>query len=129
MSPQGTDFTLSLEALTGLAEGDPEDAPTAMVAAIRRSWKKPLNQLSDSEIGELVVQHCGYPYVLDLLWPKLEADPLFDGGFYPGDVLSTSFVLIRAFGGTGRNMKLGSRHCIAVLLRGQTMRMTHFERV
>ena len=87
------DFSLSLEQLTGLDAGNPDDAPTPMVEAIIRSWKKPLNQLSDEEIGRLVVQHDGYPYVLDLVWPKLENDPLFDGGYYPGDVLSN---LIRA---------------------------------
>ena len=93
MARTDTDFSFSLEELTGLKEGDPEDAPTPMVASIRRSWKKPLNELSDDEVGELVVQHYGYPYLLDLVWPKLETDPLFDGGYYPGDVLSN---LIRA---------------------------------
>ena len=93
MAQHDTDFSLSLEELTGVKEGDPEDAPTEMVAAIQRSWKKPLNKLSDDEIGRLVVQHYGYPYLLDLLWPKLKADPLFEGGYYPGDVLSN---LIRA---------------------------------
>ncbi len=88
-----TDFSLSLEELTGLEEGDPDDAPTELVAAVCRSWKKPLARLSDEEIGQLVVQHCGYPYLLDLVWPKLERNPLFDGGYYPGDVLSS---LIRA---------------------------------
>lgn len=93
MEQYDTDFSLSLEELTGLKEGDPKEAPTPMVAAIRRSWKKPLIDLSDDEIGRLIVQHYGYPFLLDLVWPKLEADPLFDGGYYPGDVLSN---LIRA---------------------------------
>lgn len=93
MSTGRTDFSLTLEELTGLDAGNPSDAPTYMVEAITRSWKKPLNQLSDEEIGRLVVQHDGYPYLLDLVWPKLESDPLFDGGYYPGDVLSN---LIRA---------------------------------
>jgi CDI immunity proteins len=91
-----TDFSLSLEELTGWDVGDPNDpenAPTPMIQDILRSWKKPLCQLTDWEIGDLIVQHDGYPYVLDLVWPKLEADPLFDGGHYPGDVLS---LLIRA---------------------------------
>jgi hypothetical protein len=88
-----TDFSLSLEKLTGLIEGNPEDAPTEMIADIQRSWKKPMEKLSDTEIGDLIVQHYGYPFVLDLVWPKLLADPLFDGGHYPGDVLS---MLIRA---------------------------------
>ena len=36
MARGGTDFSLSLEQLTGLKKGDPEGAPTPMVAAIRR---------------------------------------------------------------------------------------------
>ena len=94
MSP--TDFSLSLEQLTGIDVGDPDDpenAPTPLVQNILRSWKKPLFQLSNSEIGRLIVQQDGFPYVLDLVWPKLQADPLFEGGYYPGDVLS---LLIRA---------------------------------
>jgi hypothetical protein len=93
MAQASTDLSLTLEELTGIDAGDPGDSPTHMVEAIIRSWKKPLNQLSDEEIGRLVVQHDGYPFVLDLIWPKLERDPLFDGGYYPGDVLSN---LIRA---------------------------------
>ena len=52
-----------------------------------------MRELSDEEIGDFVVQHYGYPYVLDLIWPRLEADPLLECGYYPGDVLSN---LIRA---------------------------------
>jgi hypothetical protein len=88
-----TDLSKTLEQLCGIDAGSPEVAPTPMVAAIIRSWKKPLSELTDDEIGRLVVQHDGYPHVLDLVWPKLESDPLFDGGYYPGDVLSN---LIRA---------------------------------
>jgi hypothetical protein len=91
-----TDFSLSLEQLTGFDVGDPDDpdnAPTPMIQDILRSWKKPLCQLTDYEIGDLIIQHDGYPYVLDLVWPKLEADPLFEGAHYPGDVLS---LLIKA---------------------------------
>lgn len=88
-----TDLSLSLEELAGFSVASPDDAPNPLVAAIFRSWGKPLDQLTGEEIGRLVVQHDGYPFVLDLVWPKLEADPLFDGGYYPGDVLSN---LIRA---------------------------------
>ena len=83
-----TDFDKSLEELTGLIEGDPADAASPLVEWIRRSWKKPLSSLTDEEIGRLVVQQYGIPYILDLVWEKLQHDPLFDGGYYPGDVLS-----------------------------------------
>lgn len=88
MAHNRTDLSRSLEELAGLNAGDPNDAPTDMVEAIIRSWKKPLIQLSAEEIGRLVVQYDGYPFVLDLVWPMLEDDPLFEGGYYPGDVLS-----------------------------------------
>ena len=84
-----TDLCKSLEELTGFDAGDPDDAPTPLVEAIIRSWKKPLSDLSHEEIGDLVIQQDGFPHVLDLVWPKLESDPLFDGGNYPGDVLSS----------------------------------------
>ena len=93
MTGTPTDFSLSLEELTGLIEGDPREAPTPMVAAIQTSWKKPLAQLTAEEIGLLIVQMYGLPYILDLVFSKLEADPLYNGGHYPGDVLSN---LIRA---------------------------------
>ncbi len=96
MKRERTDFSLTLEALTGWDVGDPENpdnAPTPMIRDILRSYKKPMCELTDYEIGELVIQHDGYPFVLDLIWPKLEANPLFDGDNYPGMVLA---LLIKA---------------------------------
>lgn len=93
MTGHQTDFSRSLEELTGSELGDADAAPTPLVASVLRAWKKPLSQLSPDEIGDLVVQQMGFPYLLDLVWPKLRADPLFDASYYPGDVLSN---LIRA---------------------------------
>jgi hypothetical protein len=84
---------MSLEELTGSELGESDDAPTPLVASVLEAWKKPLRELSKDEIGDLLVQQMGFPYLLDLVWPKLEADPLFDAGYYPGDVLAN---LIRA---------------------------------
>ncbi len=83
------DPTKTLEDLIGVRAGDPDVAETPLIERVIRSWKKPLCDLSDDEIGRLVVQRDGFPYMLDLVWPKLEHDPLFDGGYYPGDVLSS----------------------------------------
>jgi len=88
MTRKHSDFDRSLEDLTGLIEGDPDDAPTPLIGWIRRSWKKPLSNLTDEEVGRLIGQRCGIPYILDLVWIKLRRDPLFEGGYYPGDVLS-----------------------------------------
>lgn len=88
MAREIIDFDKSLEELTGLIEGDPSDAPTPLIGWIRRSWKKPLSSLTDEEIGRLISQRCGIPYVLDVVWIKLRRDPLFEGSYFPGDVLS-----------------------------------------
>ncbi|TCR65675.1 contact-dependent growth inhibition system immunity protein [Bosea sp. BK604] len=93
MAYERANLSLTLEQLTGHRVGDPKDAPTGMIRTIYEAYKKPLDQLSDWDIRLLVSQYQGYPYVLDLVWPKLEADPLFDGGLYPGDVLVS---LVRA---------------------------------
>ncbi len=89
MGSERTDLSSTLEQLTGQRVPRPEDAPTNMLGTIFDSHKKPLDQLSAWEIRLLVSQQDGFPYVLDLVWPKLEEDPLFDGGMYPGDVLSS----------------------------------------
>ncbi len=88
MKRRQTDFSRSLEELTGWKYGDPKSAPTQMVEIIYQAWTKPLRQLTDMEIGILVGQFDGFPFVLDLVFPKLEADPLYECGYYPGYVLS-----------------------------------------
>ncbi|MCG6119569.1 MAG: contact-dependent growth inhibition system immunity protein [Blastomonas sp.] len=88
MTRQIIDFDKSLEDLTGLIEGNPDEAPTPLVGWIRRSWKKPLRSLTDEEIGRLIRQRYGIPYILDVVWIRLRRDPLFEGGSFPGDVLS-----------------------------------------
>ncbi|MBU0823012.1 MAG: hypothetical protein KKA44_08620 [Alphaproteobacteria bacterium] len=88
MAYKSFDPSKTLEELTGLDAGNPDEAATPLIEWAIRSWKKPLCDLSDDEIGRLIAQKDGFPYILDIVWPKLENDPLFDGGYYPGDVLS-----------------------------------------
>ena len=83
-----TDTSRSLEQLTGYDWGDPEIAPTGMVETIIRACKKPLNALDDEEIGLLISQNEGFPFILDLVWPMLERDPLHCFRHYEGDVLA-----------------------------------------
>jgi CDI immunity proteins len=93
MARRETDFSKSLDELQGFAPGDCDDAPTGLVRDIILARRKPLKDLRSDEIGCLVVQLDGLPFILDLAISLLDADPLFDGGYYPGDVLSA---LIRA---------------------------------
>jgi len=88
-----TDFSKSFEELVGVSLGDPRNAPTPLVEEYWLAWRKPLSQLSDTEIGLLVGQKDGTPFILELIWPRLRADPLVMCGDYPGDILSA---LLRA---------------------------------
>lgn len=88
-----TDFSKSLDELQGVTSENAEMAPTELVRGIIVARSKPMKDLRAHEIGQLVVQQSGFPFLLDLVIPILVDDPLFDGGYYPGDVLSN---LIRA---------------------------------
>lgn len=87
------DLAKSIDELDRVRSTEPGDAPTQMVRDIYRSRRKPLIELRSDEIGQLVAQLDGLPWILDLVFPKLRSNPLFEGGYYPGDVLSN---LLRA---------------------------------
>lgn len=88
LGPYQTDASKTLEQLTGHNWGDPASTPTGMVETIIRACKKPLNALDDEEIGLLIAQETGLPFILDLVWPMLEQDPLHCFRHYEGDVLA-----------------------------------------
>jgi hypothetical protein len=49
---------------------------------------KPLKDLAPDEIGLAVRQRVGFPFILDLALDRLRQNPIFEGEFYPGDVLA-----------------------------------------
>lgn len=87
------DLSKSLDELEETDSGNPDEALTPMVGECIRARKKPLASLSPDEIGLLVGQQDGAPFILDLVIPLLEVMPLLETRHYPGDVLSS---LIRA---------------------------------
>ncbi len=93
IGPYRIDASMTLAQLTGNDWGDPESAPTHMVATIIRSTTKPLIDLNGEEVWYLISQQDGLPFILDLAWLFLEKNPLQNFWHYEGDVLST---LLRA---------------------------------
>ena len=89
LGPYRTDASKTLEQLTGVDWGEPDSAPTHMVKTIIRAGKKPLDTLNGEEIWLLVSQQEGLPFILDLVWPLIERDPLSYFDKYEGDVLSS----------------------------------------
>jgi hypothetical protein len=88
LGPCHTDATKTIEQFTGSDWGDPEEAPTGMIKTIIRAAKKPLATLSDEDIWFLISQGLGQPFILDLVLPILERDPLHCFLHYEGDVLA-----------------------------------------
>ena len=93
LGPYCTNADMTLEELSGLKADDPTNAPTYMVKTVLGAWKKPLSKLNTEEVWFLVSQQVGLPYILDLIWPILQDNPLYYFDKYEGDVLS---VLLRA---------------------------------
>ena len=68
----------------------PSDA-SPMVARCYSLRKVPLEQLSAGDCRMLLAQEIGTKYVVPLALAFVEADPLLEGDYYPGDLLHTLF--------------------------------------
>ena len=83
-----TDFGRSIQELEECDWGEPEADATSMVQRCHALRRKPLRRLEPDEIGLAVRQRIGIPYILDFAVSVVREEPLFEGDFYPGDVLS-----------------------------------------
>jgi CDI immunity proteins len=81
-------FAQSIEDLEGDCWGDPPADATGMVQRCHVLRRKSLKDLAPEEIGLAVRQRVGLPFILDLALAKLRNNPLFEGEFYPGDVMA-----------------------------------------
>jgi hypothetical protein len=82
------DPSKSLQELDGVDWGDPAVAETPMIRRVLALRRKRLADLSNSEIRLAVGQKVGFPVILELAVDRLSSDPLLEGDYYPGDVLS-----------------------------------------
>ncbi|GJF33812.1 hypothetical protein KNE206_65120 [Kitasatospora sp. NE20-6] len=81
------DRTRSLDDLEGAWPAPPPGA-TRLVTAVHAARRRPVGDLSVEELRLLVGQNVGLPYVLPLAVAVLRDDPMAEGDFYPGDLLS-----------------------------------------
>jgi hypothetical protein len=83
-----TDFSRSIQDLEQDDWGSPNPDDTEMVQRCHALRRKPLARLTPEEVGLAVRQQVGIPHILELAVRYVRDDPLFEGGNYPGDVLS-----------------------------------------
>src|SRR5262245_43972783 len=89
-----TDQTLNrtLDELEGVEWGEPT-YPSSLVTTCHRLRKVPIGQMSVEDLRILLGQSIGVPYLLPLALEILSANPLAEGDYYPGDLLSSVLYL------------------------------------
>jgi hypothetical protein len=65
-----------------------------------RLRRKPLNQFTAEDLRVMIGQQVSPPILVPLAVERLEADPLVEGQYYPGDLLAAVLGIDRAFWGT-----------------------------
>jgi hypothetical protein len=83
----------SLEQIDGNAWGDPPADATRLVATAHRLRRVPIGRLDVEGLRLLIGQHEGLDALVPLAIERLEADPLAEGDYYPGDLLAAVLAL------------------------------------
>ncbi|MFI5895349.1 contact-dependent growth inhibition system immunity protein [Actinoplanes sp. NPDC051513] len=78
----------SIEEFEGDDWGDPSPDATRLVATVLRLRRRPVRTLGVEDLRVLAGQAVGLAVVVPLALDILERDPLAEGDFYPGDLLS-----------------------------------------
>jgi hypothetical protein len=83
----GFDRSKTLQELEKCDWGEP-DFDSHLVATCHRLRRIPLNQFTVEDLRIMIGQSIGLPFLLPMAVEHLERNPLSEGDFYPGDVLS-----------------------------------------
>ncbi|MGP3988423.1 contact-dependent growth inhibition system immunity protein [Streptomyces sp. 3N207] len=78
----------TLDELEGAPWPDPPPDSTALVKNVHALRKKELAALTVEDLRTLTLQNVGLPFVLPLALQVLRRDPLAEGRYYEGDLLS-----------------------------------------
>ena len=92
----GFDRAKSLQELEGQGWGDPT-YHSSLVTTCHRLRRKPLDQFTTEDLQVMIGQQISLPILVPLAVERLEADPLVEGRYYPGDLLAAVLGIDRAF--------------------------------
>lgn len=79
---------LSLEQIEDNEWGEPPADATRLIRTVHDVRRKPLGNLDAEDYRVLLLQQVGVEVLVPRALTQLERDPLWEGDFYPGDVLS-----------------------------------------
>ena len=77
----------SLEAIEGSNWGEPPAEATRVMASVYALRRRPVSGLSTEDLRLLIGQRVGVEVLVPRALDRLEADPLAEGDYYPGDLL------------------------------------------
>lgn len=78
---------LSVEQIEDNAWGNPPPGATRLIETVHQLRRKPLRDLEPEDLRVLIAQQVGLDPLVPRALTQLEADPLLEGDYYPGDVL------------------------------------------
>jgi hypothetical protein len=91
------DENLTLQQLDGRDWGDPQTAPTGMVARCLRLRRTPLRDFTLGDLRLLVGQKIGLETIVPRALQHLLSEPLVETEYYPGDLLSVLLLVDEAY--------------------------------
>ncbi|WP_433371355.1 contact-dependent growth inhibition system immunity protein [Actinoplanes sp. CA-142083] len=86
----------SLEEIEESYWGDPPEDSTRLIRTVHELRHRPVGTLSVEDLRLLVSQDVGRDVVVPLALEVVEREPLAEGDFYPGDLLSALLVRVPA---------------------------------
>lgn len=97
---------LSVEELEKHNYGDPEKAPTALLARCWRYVKIPVDILSVEQLRTLISQHIGLDYLVPLALEILSEDILAEGDLYEGDLVNAVYNIKPTFWNENQSLSI-----------------------
>jgi hypothetical protein len=93
--------------------GDPERAPTDMVARCLRLRRTPLNDFTVSDLRLLIGQQIGLRILVPKALQLLSDEPLLEVDYYPGDLLHALLRIDKVYWSGGNSVELAQLVLIA----------------
>lgn len=75
----------------------PSTLDSNLVSTCHRLRKKPIGEFSTEDLRIMIGQAIGTQFLVPLALERLAKDPLIEGDFYPGDLLSSILTLPNSF--------------------------------
>ncbi|WP_239117454.1 contact-dependent growth inhibition system immunity protein [Paractinoplanes ferrugineus] len=78
----------SLEQIEGHAWGDPPAGATRLIETVHELRRRPVSELTVEDLRVLLGQQVGLDVLVPVALEVLAVEPLAEGDFFPGDLLS-----------------------------------------